>query len=117
MWRAPRWAVERRERGDRAELALLLREDSRLYRTPVKNSDSSRASALSNRFHVSNPEPPFSVWNSFSLVRFVRALSSASSMSAMVSPSTFSRIAASGNLRRRRRIAPSQYRSERTAQC
>ena len=49
----------------------------------MKNSDSSRASPLSNRFHVSNPEPPFSVWNSFWLVCFVRAFSSASSMSAM----------------------------------
>ena len=30
--------------------------------------DSSRASPLSNRFHVSNPEPPFSVWKSIWLV-------------------------------------------------
>src|SRR4029453_17697005 len=56
---------------------------SRLYITPVKKSDRSRASALSKRFQCSKPTSLRTPLNSVALVRFVRSRMAASSISPM----------------------------------
>src|SRR4029450_7091179 len=56
---------------------------SRLYSTPVKNSDRSRASPLSKRFQWSNPTALVTPRNSVALVLRVRSRTAASSMSPM----------------------------------